>query len=176
MSNAPTGIARKLQESFRDFLHESAEMFGEYGFLGDCERHLRELEAGIVRPFNVAVFGRMKTGKSSLINALLGKDLAIKHSRFGTFIGCTGYPECKFTKPIVKKIDVKCPTCGGDIIIRRGKSGKMFYGCSNYPSCNQVYWDKPSGKLCPECGSMLVEKKSKDGGLVCSNKECNYKE
>ena len=105
-----------------------------------------------------------------------GKDLAIKHSRFGTFIGCTGYPECKFTKPIVKKIDVKCPTCGGDIIIRRGKSGKMFYGCSNYPSCNQVYWDKPSGKLCPECGSMLVEKKSKDGGLVCSNKECNYKE
>lgn len=77
MSDAPTGIARKLQESFRDFLHESAEMFGEYGFLGDCERHLRELEAGIVRPFNVAVFGRMKTGKSSLINALLGKDLAI---------------------------------------------------------------------------------------------------
>lgn len=77
MSDAPTGIARKLQESFRDFLHESAEMFGEYGFLGDCERQLYELEAGIVRPFNVAVFGRMKTGKSSLINALLGKDLAI---------------------------------------------------------------------------------------------------
>ena len=105
-----------------------------------------------------------------------GKDLAIKHSRFGTFIGCTGYPECKFTKPIVKKIDVKCPTCGGDIIIRRGKSGKMFYGCSNYPSCNQVYWDKPSGKMCPECGSMLVEKKGRNPGLVCSNKECNYKE
>ncbi len=77
MSDEPKGIGRKLQESFRDFLHESAEMFGEYGFLGDCERQLRELEAGIVRPFNIAVFGRMKTGKSSLINALLGKDLAI---------------------------------------------------------------------------------------------------
>ena len=77
MANTPTGIARKLQESFRDFLHESAEMVGGYGFLGDCERQLRELEVGIVRPFNVAVFGRMKTGKSSLINALLGKDLAI---------------------------------------------------------------------------------------------------
>ncbi|MBQ9727726.1 MAG: dynamin family protein [Kiritimatiellae bacterium] len=77
MGDSPTGVAHKLQESFRDFLHESAEMFGGYGFLGDCERQLRELEAGIVRPFNVAVFGRMKTGKSSLINALLGKDLAI---------------------------------------------------------------------------------------------------
>ena len=77
MGGEPTGIARKLQESFRDFLHESATMFGEYGFLGDCERQLRELETGIVRPFNIAVFGRMKTGKSSLINALLGRDLAI---------------------------------------------------------------------------------------------------
>jgi Topoisomerase IA len=105
-----------------------------------------------------------------------GRDLAIKHSRFGTFIGCTGYPECKYTKSIVQKIDVKCPTCGGDIIIRRGKSGKMFYGCSNYPSCRQVFWDRPSGKLCPECGSMLVEKKGRGEGLVCSNKECNYKE
>ena len=105
-----------------------------------------------------------------------GKDLAIKHSRFGTFIGCTGYPECKFTKPIVTKIEVKCPSCGGDIIMRRGRSGKLFYGCSNYPNCKQVYWDKPSGKMCPECGSMLVEKKGRNPGLVCSNKECNYKE
>ena len=77
MADVPSGIARKVQESFRDFLHESAEMVGGYGFLGDCERQLRELEVGIVRPFNVAVFGRMKTGKSSLINALLGKNLAI---------------------------------------------------------------------------------------------------
>ena len=105
-----------------------------------------------------------------------GRDLAVKHSRFGTFIGCTGYPECKYTKPIVTKTGVKCPTCGGDIIIRRGRSGKMFYGCSNFPNCKQVYWDKPSGKLCPECGSMLVEKKGKNPGLACSNRECNYKE
>ena len=105
-----------------------------------------------------------------------GRDLAIKHGRFGSFIACTGYPECKYTKPIVKKIDVKCPSCGGDIVIKRGKKGKMFYGCSNYPQCNQVYWDKPSGKMCPECGSMLVEKKGRNTKLACSNKECNYKE
>lgn len=92
--NAPTGIARKLQESFRDFLHESAEMFGEYGFLGDCERQLHELESGIVRPFNVAVFGRMKTGKSSLINALLGKNLAI-----------TGVEETTATINVISRAD-----------------------------------------------------------------------
>ena len=75
--NAPTGIARKLQESFRDFLRESADLFAQYGFLGDCERQLRELEAGIVRPFNVALVGSVKRGKSSIVNALLGHDLAI---------------------------------------------------------------------------------------------------
>lgn len=94
MANTPTGIARKLQESFRDFLHESAEMVGGYGFLGDCERQLRELEVGIVRPFNVAVFGRMKTGKSSLINALLGKDLAI-----------TGVEETTATINVISRAD-----------------------------------------------------------------------
>lgn len=72
-----SGIGRKLQESFRSFVHNAADLFDQCGFLGDCERQLREVEAGIVRPFNIAVFGRMKTGKSSLINALLGRDLAI---------------------------------------------------------------------------------------------------
>lgn len=105
-----------------------------------------------------------------------GKDLAIKRSRYGQFIGCTGYPECKYTQTIVRKIDVKCPVCGGDIIIKRGKKGKVFYGCSNYPECTQIYWDKPAGKICPECGSMLVEKKTKKTSLACSNRECNYKE
>lgn len=75
--SAPTGITGRLQESFCSFLYESADMFAQYGFLGDCERQLRELGTGVKRPFNIAVFGRMKTGKSSLINALLGKDLAI---------------------------------------------------------------------------------------------------
>lgn len=105
-----------------------------------------------------------------------GKDLAVKHGRFGSFIACTGYPECKYTRPIVQTIDVKCPKCGGDIVVKRGTKGKVFYGCSNYPECNQAYWDKPTGRMCPKCGSMLVEKKAKDTELACSNKECNYKE
>ena len=107
---------------------------------------------------------------------LCGKPMAIKRGRFGEFIACTGYPDCKNTKPIVSKIDVKCPVCGKDIVARRGKSGKLFYGCSGYPDCNQVYWNKPVDKKCPVCGSLLVEKKLKNSKLSCSNSECKYKE
>ena len=105
-----------------------------------------------------------------------GKPMAIKHGRFGDFIACTGYPECKNTRPIVHKTGVKCPDCGGDILQKRSRRGRVFYGCSNYPDCKQVYWNRPTDKRCPECGSLLVEKKSKDHEFACSNAECNYKE
>lgn len=107
---------------------------------------------------------------------LCGKPMAKKSGRFGEFIACTGYPECKNTKPIITKIDVKCPKCGSDIILRRGKGGRAFYGCSGYPNCNQVFWNKPTNRKCPECGSVLVEKKTKNSTLECSNSECKYKE
>ncbi len=105
-----------------------------------------------------------------------GKPMAVKHGRFGEFAACTGYPECKNTKPIVKTIDVKCPSCGKDIIAKRSRTGRIFYGCSGYPDCQQSFWNKPVDKKCPECGSLLVEKKSKNADFACSNQECNYKE
>ena len=107
---------------------------------------------------------------------LCGKPMAIKHGRFGDFIACTGYPECKNTKPIVNKVGVKCPDCGEDIIERRSKRGRIFYGCSGYPKCKNVYWNKPVDRKCPECGSLLVQKKTKGHELACSNSECDYKE
>ncbi|MGF6376278.1 DNA topoisomerase-1 [Clostridiales Family XIII bacterium PM5-7] len=107
---------------------------------------------------------------------LCGKPMALKSGRFGEFIACTGYPECKNTKPIVKTIDVQCPKCGKDIVARKSKRGKVFYGCSGYPDCDQSYWYKPVEKKCPKCGSLLMEKKSKAGNLACSNAECDYKE
>ena len=108
---------------------------------------------------------------------ICGKPMAIKEGRFGKFLACTGYPECKNTKPIVKSTGVKCPKCGKDIIEKKGrKSGKKFYGCSGYPECDVVYWDKPTGEMCPDCGSMLVKTKGKNGTVKCSNPECKYKE
>ena len=105
-----------------------------------------------------------------------GKPMAVKYGRFGPFAACTGYPECKNTKPIVKTIDVKCPVCGKDIVARKSKKGRVFYGCSGYPECTQSFWNKPVNKKCPECGSLLVEKKTKDSQYACSNSECSYKE
>lgn len=108
---------------------------------------------------------------------LCGRPMAIKMGRYGEFLACTGYPECKNAKPIVKKTDVKCPKCGtGDIVARKSKKGKVFYGCSRYPECDQVFWYKPTNKKCPECGSLLLENKLKNSKLSCSNPECKYKE
>ncbi|MFA5638083.1 MAG: type I DNA topoisomerase [Anaerovoracaceae bacterium] len=107
---------------------------------------------------------------------LCGKPMVIKHGRFGPFAACSGYPECKRTKPIVKGTGVPCPSCGKELIARKGKSGKIFYGCSGYPECTQVFWNKPVKKQCPECNSILLEKKSKNHKLECSNPECGYKE
>lgn len=102
--------------------------------------------------------------------------MAVKHGRFGTFAACTGYPECKNTRPIIQTIDVKCPKCGKDIVARESKKGRVFYGCSGYPECTQSYWNKPVNKKCPKCGALLVEKKLKDSHYSCSNSECDYKE
>lgn len=104
-----------------------------------------------------------------------GKPMLIKMGRFGEFMACSGYPDCKNTKPIVKKTGVKCPKCGKDIVKRKSKKGKIFYGCSGYPNCDMVFWDKPTERKCPECGSLLVEKKLKNSKYSCSNKECKYK-
>lgn len=105
-----------------------------------------------------------------------GKPMAVKHGRFGVFAACTGYPECKNTKPLVQSINVKCPKCGKDIVARKSKKGRVFYGCNGYPECTQVYWNKPVNRECPKCGSLLVEKKGKETSYACSNSECDYKE
>lgn len=107
---------------------------------------------------------------------LCGKPMVIKAGRFGDFIACSGYPECKNTKPIVKTIGVKCPNCGKDIVARKSKRGRIFYGCSGYPECKTVFWNKPTDKRCPECNSILLEKKTKNKNFVCSNEKCGYTE
>ena len=101
--------------------------------------------------------------------------MAIKESRFGKFLACTGYPECKNTKPILKEIGVNCPKCGKPIIEKRTRrGGKIFYGCSGYPNCEVSFWDKPTGELCPKCGSMLREGKGNKAKVKCSNENCSY--
>lgn len=105
-----------------------------------------------------------------------GKHLVYKMGRFGKFLACSGFPDCRNTKPIIKDIGVTCPTCHtGKIVERRSKKGRVFYGCDQYPTCDFVSWDKPVNKPCPACSSMMIEKRSKSGVTiqctVCDHKE-----
>ena len=106
-----------------------------------------------------------------------GRMMVIKRGRYGKFLACPGYPECKNAKPIVEEIDVPCPKCGKKIVVKRSKKGKKFYGCSGYPECDFVSWNEPVKEKCPECNSYMVKKFSKKDGayIQCSNKECNFK-
>jgi DNA topoisomerase-1 len=115
-----------------------------------------------------------------------GKPMVKKDGRFGTFLACTGYPECKHTESVnggqgSREIGIKCPEpdCSGTIVERKSKRGKIFYGCSRYPDCTFASWDKPVGKSCPDCESKyLVEKETKKEGkfIKCPSRECNFKE
>ncbi len=106
-----------------------------------------------------------------------GRPMVVKHGRFGAFLACSGYPECKTTKPL--GLGISCPRegCGGEIVERRSKRGKVFYGCSNYPNCSVVFNYKPINKRCPQCNYpiMLIRNtKSKGTEIICPNKECRY--
>ncbi|MDO4281367.1 MAG: type I DNA topoisomerase [Peptococcaceae bacterium] len=108
-----------------------------------------------------------------------GRPMAIKMGRYGKFLACTGFPECRNTKPLYEEIGVKCPKCGkGNVVKRRSKKGRVFYGCDQFPECDFVTWEKPTGEICPKCKEgYLVEHITKNGASkICSNKECNYKE
>ncbi len=105
-----------------------------------------------------------------------GEKLIYKHGRFGRFLACPGYPECKYTKNIVQQTGVPCPLDGGMLVERRSKKGRIFYGCSNYPRCTFSLWDKPLPLKCPRCGSLLVQPVRRGKKEIrCSNKECGYR-
>lgn len=105
---------------------------------------------------------------------LCGKNMVVKLGRFGKFLACPGFPECRNTKPLLEPTGVGCPNCQGEIVLRRSKKGRKFYGCSSYPECEFVTWDLPTKEKCPHCGGIMVEKKSKakEKKLQCINEHC----
>lgn len=102
-----------------------------------------------------------------------GRHMVIKYGPHGKFLACPGFPECRNTKPYQVKIGVACPKCGGEILLKKTRKGRIYYGCEHNPECDFMSWAKPVSKKCPRCGSYMVEKGNK---LVCSDKECGYNE
>ena len=186
----PTELGFVVTELMEEYFKEIVDT----GFTADMEDRLDEVEVKdlnwkeIVRDFYATLKDELEVADKAIEKVeiqdqitdekceLCGRPMAIKAGRFGEFLACTGYPECKNTKAIVKSTGVKCPDCGGDIVAKRGRSGKIFYGCSNYPTCTRAFWYKPVDKKCPECGALLLERRTKGGNYVCSNEKCGYKE
>ena len=101
-----------------------------------------------------------------------GRNMVIKFGPHGKFLACPGFPDCRNTKPYLEKAGIKCPKCGGEVLIKKTKKGRRYYGCENNPECDFMTWQKPTGELCPECQSPLVQRGEQ---IVCSNAKCGYK-
>lgn len=189
-SLVPTDLGFTVTDLLADYFHEIVDA----SFTADMEEKLDDIEAkgvrwkNLIEEFYVDFEKELERANEEIekmepeieltgeICEKCGKPMAIKHGRFGDFIACTGYPECKNTRAIVSKIGIKCPDCGGDILEKRSRKGRLFYGCSGYPDCKRVYWNRPTDRICPECGSLLLEKKAKGYEYECSNSECKHRE
>ena len=100
-----------------------------------------------------------------------GRNMVVKYGPYGKFLACPGFPECRNTKPHFEKVGIPCPMCGGEVVLKKTKKGRKYYGCENNPECDFMVWQKPSGEKCPSCGKLLLEKGNK---LVCMDEQCGY--
>ncbi|QQE80794.1 type I DNA topoisomerase [Alicyclobacillus sp. SO9] len=131
-------------------------------FYGPFEEHLEQAEKSLEHV-------QIADEESDVECEKCGRMMVYKHGRYGKFLACPGFPECRNTKPIIKEVGVNCPDCGSPLVERKGKR-RVFYGCSSYPECDYVLWQKPSGQYCPVCQHPMVEKRSKGKvEIICSN-------
>lgn len=184
----PTELGQLVISLIEDFFPEIINI----EFTAQMEENLDQIEEGqlrwvkVLEDFYVDFEKRLKIAEDEMekveikdevsdeVCEICGRPMVYKMGKYGKFLACSGFPECKNTKPIIKKIDVTCPKCGGEIVERKGKR-KLFYGCSNYPQCDFIAFDKPIARICPKCGGLMFEKKTKKGTQVqCGT--CDYKE
>ncbi|MDE5888977.1 MAG: topoisomerase DNA-binding C4 zinc finger domain-containing protein, partial [Bacilli bacterium] len=171
----------KLQEGFSDIINVeyTANMETELDEIAEAKINNVELLKEFYNKFEPLVEDAFKTMEKKEAEQTgencpeCGSPLVIRNGRYGEFVACSNYPECKFIKkeevPVLEICD--CPNCEGKIIERKSRKGKVFYGCNNYPKCKTAYWYKPVDRKCPECGEMLLEKSKK---IVCSS--CEYED
>lgn len=172
-------VVRLLKEQFPDVV--------DVEFTAHMEAQLDAVESGQVpwqqvveqfyHPFEARVedamrkLGRVEVQEEATdeVCERCGRPMVVRWGRFGKFLACSGYPECKNTRPLLNKVGVRCPRCGGELVERRTRKGRTFYGCSNYPRCNYILWHRPVGRSCPRCGRPLVYQGGRNSQTeVCS--------
>ena len=187
----PTELGFIIYEIMNDYFSKIVDV----AFTAEMETKFDEIEAGdeawknIIRNFYQPFVELIEkadleiekvdlTEETDIDCEKCGKKMLIRHGRYGKFLACSDYPTCDNTKPILKKLGIKCPLCeAGEIIERKSKKLKVFYGCSEFPRCNFVSWDMPIDRKCPTCGDLLVIKKSKKQEIIkCHSATCDYVE
>lgn len=191
-----TLIPTELGEIVNNILSEYFKQIVDADFTADMERKLDDVEVGnenwreIVSEFFSPLQEAIDKAEKEISKVVIedkvsdvkcekcGRMMVIKRGRYGEFLACPGYPECKNAKPIIEELDVQCPECGKPIVAKKSKKGKKFFGCSGYPECTFVSWNEPVKEKCPKCNSYMILKYSKTKGnyIQCSNSECDYKE
>lgn len=186
---APTELGEIVIALLKEHFPEIVDL----EFTANMEKKLDDIEEGqvswksIIREFYIPfadtlIKAEEKIGKikvedevSDEICEHCGRNMVIKMGRFGKFLACPGFPDCKNARPLLEEIGVKCPKCGDVLVVRRSKKGRKFYGCRKYPECDFIAWEKPSPYPCPKCGSLMSEKYSKNViKYICTNKNCRY--
>lgn len=185
----PTELGEKviglLTEHFKDIVNDefTANMEKKLDDVEDGEKNWIDIIREFYGPFEITLKNAEEmVGKIEIqdevtdeICEFCGRNLVIKQGRYGKFLACPGFPACRNTKPILESTGIKCPKCEGELVGRKTKKGKKFYGCNRYPECQFVTWDEPVMEVCPQCGSHLVKKASKKGTLYkCLNENCSY--
>lgn len=160
----------KMEQSL-DVIEEGKEQWQTVlqNFYGDFAKSLEDAEVNTEgESYKVA------DQETDVICDACGKNMVIKMGRFGKFLACPGYPECKNTKRIVNETHGICPLCGGKILEKKSKKGKKFFGCEHNPTCAFLSWDAPTNEFCPICQKTLLKKSGKSGKLYCSNEQCDF--
>jgi DNA topoisomerase-1 len=186
----PTELGQIVTEILKEYFSDIVDL----DFTAEMESQLDKIESGeenwrqIVESFYGPFKEKLRVAEEKIEEVkiedevtnekceICGRNMVIKRGKYGEFMACSGFPECRNTKPLIEQLGVKCPKCGGDIVIRKSKKGRKFYGCSNYPECDFVSWDPPVESPCPRCGGLMVEKTARNKKIaVCTNPECGYK-
>lgn len=178
-------VTKIMKENFSDIvdIKFTADMESKLDLIKDGEEPWKEVIREFYGPFEKTLEKASESIEKVVIPDEVsdvrcekcGAMMVYKMGRFGRFLACPNFPNCRNTKAIVEKTDVKCPLCGGDIIKRKSKKGKVFYGCEKYPECSFVSWDKPVKEKCPKCGGMMVHKMGHGGGFdACIAEGCGY--
>lgn len=186
----PTNLGEVITELMKDHFKKIVDA----KFTADMENDLDEVEHGSKNWVNTlhdfyddfsktlkkaeeAMDGKrvkVPDEETDIVCELCGRNMVIKYSKYGKFIACPGFPECKNTKKIVTETDGECPRCGKKMLLKKSKKGRSFYGCEGFPECSFMTWNVPVGEKCPQCGKSLFMKGGKSGRLVCENEGCAY--